>query len=58
MSESELDQLYTDFCHALGSAGESEATRALCRFALLAMLAIDDPKKTRQLIERAFGTAA
>jgi len=58
MSESELDQVYTDFCHALGGVGESEATRALCRFALLAMLAIDDPEKIRQLSERAFSTGA
>jgi hypothetical protein len=57
MSESELDQVYSEFCVALGSAGESEATRALCRFAMLAMLAIDDPEKIRQLCERAFKSA-
>jgi hypothetical protein len=54
MTESELDQVYTDFCHALTGAGESEATRALCRFALLAMLAIDDAEKIRQISMRAF----
>ena len=58
MTESELDQVYTDFCHALGGAGEGEATQALCRFALLAMLAIDDPEKIRQLSERAFKTGS
>ena len=58
MTESQLDQAYTDFCHALGAAGESEATRALCRFALLAMLAMDDPEKIRQLADRAFKPGA
>jgi hypothetical protein len=58
MSESELDQVYTDFCHALGRAGESEAQRALARFALLAMLAIDDPEKIRLLSERAFASGS
>ncbi len=58
MSESELDQVYTDFCHALGGVGESAATRALCRFALLAMLSIDDPEKIRQLCERAFANGS
>jgi hypothetical protein len=54
MSDAELDQVYTDFCHALGEVGEGRATEALCRFALLAMLKIDDVAVIEEMTRRAF----
>lgn len=53
MNELELDQIYTDLCRALSAAGEEQATQALSRFALLAMLEISDPEKIRSMIRRA-----
>ncbi len=54
MTQTELDQSYTDFCHALGAVGEDRAMAALCRFALLSMLAIDDAAKIEEMTRRAF----
>ncbi len=56
MNDAELDQAYTDFCHALSKTGEGAAIEALCRFALLAMLRIDDVDAIEEITRRAFMT--
>jgi hypothetical protein len=53
MSDAELDDLYTALCEALADNGEARAIRLLGRFALLAMVELDDPTLIRSLIERA-----
>ncbi len=53
MTEMELDGVYTTLCRAMGEAEDSQIVRFLGRFALLAMLEIDDPQRLRELIERA-----
>ena len=53
MNTAELDQVYTKLCYALGKSDEKQISRALGRFALLAMLEIDDVTKIEGLIERA-----
>jgi len=53
MTDAELDDLYTALCEALGTNGEARALQLLGRFALLAMVEIDDPARIRSLIERA-----
>jgi hypothetical protein len=55
MKEQELDQIYTDFSYCLSALGEEEAVRALYRFALLAILEIDDAPRLVELIDRATG---
>jgi hypothetical protein len=53
MTEQELDRVYTQLCHILGQAGEEQTSQVLSRFALLAMLEINDADKIEQLITRA-----
>ena len=53
MTDAELDDLYTALCEALEAHGEARALHLLGRFALLAMVEIDDPARIRSLIERA-----
>ena len=53
MTDSELDRVYTALCEALSCAGEAQALPLLSRFALLAMLEIDDPAAIEALIGRA-----
>ena len=53
MTDGELDDVYTALCEALGNAGPTRAEQLLARFALLAMVEIDDPVRLRALIERA-----
>ena len=53
MTDSELDAAYTALCEALAAAGEPAAMPLLARFALLAMVEIDDPEAVRRLIARA-----
>jgi hypothetical protein len=53
MTDAELDEVYTALCEALSAAGEPAALQWLSRFALLAMIEIDDPARIRILIERA-----
>lgn len=53
MSDQELDAVYTELCHTLGEAGEDAALKVLSRFALLAMLEIDDAGRLKALIARA-----
>lgn len=40
MTDIELDNLYTELCHAMGGLGEQRSPLFLARFALLAMGAI------------------
>ena len=53
MNEQELDRVYTQLCHILGQAGEGQTSQVLSRFALLAMLEINDAGKIEKLITRA-----
>ena len=53
MTDSELDRVHTALCEALSSAGEAQALPLLSRFALLAMLEIDDPAVIEALVGRA-----
>ncbi len=53
MTEMELDGVYTALCRAMGDADDKRVAGFLARFALLAMLEIDDPQRLRELIERA-----
>ena len=53
MNDLELDRVYTDLCRALSAVGEEGAMQALSRFALLAMLEINDPERIEALIARA-----
>lgn len=53
MTDLELDDVYTALCDALSVAGEAAALGLLSRFALLAIVEIDDPALIRSLIERA-----
>lgn len=56
MTEADLDRVYTNLCHMLGKHGEAACNQILSRFALLAMLEIDDADKIDALIERAAET--
>jgi hypothetical protein len=53
MSDQELDAVYTELCQTLGEAGEEAALKVLGRFALLAMIEIDDAERLKVLIARA-----
>ena len=53
MTDGELDDVYTALCEALGNAGPARAQQLLARFALLAVVEIDDRARLRALIERA-----
>ncbi len=48
-----LDRVYTALCQALTRAGENNASLVLGRFALLAILKLDDEAETKRLIEAA-----
>lgn len=56
MTDDELDSVYGEFCRALTRAGAERAEPLLARFALLAILAIDDAGKIRQLLASACRT--
>ena len=58
MTDLELDDCYTALCEALSAAGEPAALQLLSRFALLAMVELDDPAKVRSLIERSVASLA
>ena len=53
MTDPELDAVYTALCDALSAAGEPASLQLLSRFALLAMVEIDDAGVIGSLIERA-----
>lgn len=53
MNDLDLDRVYTQLCHTLGKLGEAQTSQVLSRFALLAMLEINDAGKIEMLIARA-----
>ncbi len=53
MTDAELDHAYTTLCEAMSSVGEQAALQLLSRFALLAILEIDDASRIDALIARA-----
>jgi hypothetical protein len=55
MTDIELDQAYTDFCRAIGNLSGAALELALGRFALLAILEIDDPSTVARLATQAAG---
>ncbi len=53
MNAEELDHVYTRLCRGLGDADHQRLAEALSRFALLAMLEIDDVATLDAMISRA-----
>lgn len=53
MNELDLDHVYTQLCRTLSEQGEANTAQVLSRFALLAMLEINDVAKIEKLIARA-----
>ena len=53
MTDTELDQLYTQLCRTMTDLGESHSTLFLARFALLATARIDDIAIVHELIAAA-----
>jgi hypothetical protein len=53
MTEEELDELYTQACRAMTTAGEEKTELYLARLVLLLMHEIDDPQR----IQRALAAA-
>jgi hypothetical protein len=53
LTEAELDSAYTRLCRVLTAQGEAQAPLLLARFALLAMLHIDDARAIERLIDEA-----
>lgn len=53
MTEAELDSVYADVCRTMTRLGEAQTPLYLARFALLAMVEIDDPAKIARLIANA-----
>ncbi len=50
MTDEELDTLYGELCRALSRAGPEGAQTLLARFALLAMAALDDAARIREIL--------
>ena len=53
MTESELDDVYTRLCKTMTEIGEAGSSLFLARFALLAIMEIDDPAGVERLIAEA-----
>ena len=53
MTESELDDAYTRLCKTMTEIGEAGSSLFLARFALLAIMQIDDPGGVERLIAEA-----
>lgn len=53
MTNSQLDAVYTSLCKTLTSLGETKTPLFLARFALLALVEINDQAITERLIEAA-----
>lgn len=53
MNDQELDRVYTLLCQTLSAEGQEKTAQVLSRFALLAMLEINDAGKLEKLIARA-----
>ena len=58
MTDTELDAVYTQLCHTLTAAGQTQAPLLLARFALLAMLRIDDAPALLRMIDQAAADGA
>lgn len=50
MTDTELDTVYTQLCQTMTALGAERAPLFLARFALLAMVALDDPARLRAMI--------
>ena len=50
MTAEELDTIYRELCRAVTRDGEPRAALLLARFALLAMAAIDDSDRIREIL--------
>jgi hypothetical protein len=50
MTESELDNIYTQLCKSMTDLGEARSSLFLARFALMAIIEIDDIAAARRLI--------
>jgi hypothetical protein len=53
MTADELDALYTELCRTMTALGEPQAALYLARFALLAIVEIDDAAALRRMIRDA-----
>jgi len=53
MTEDDLDEFYSELCRALSAVGAERAPLLLARFALLAVEALDDRARARQLLASA-----
>lgn len=53
MTESELDSVYTQLCRTMTDLGEARCSLFLARFALLAIIEIDDMAAAQRLIAAA-----
>lgn len=53
MNAEELDELYTQACHAMTHAGQAKTELFLSRLVLLLMHEIDDPQRIRRAIAEA-----
>ncbi|WP_434664526.1 hypothetical protein P5W99_28100 [Paraburkholderia sp. A3BS-1L] len=53
MTDSNLDNVYTQLCKTMTQLGEANAPLFLARFAMLAIDTIDDPTIALSLIENA-----
>ncbi|MFX1676583.1 hypothetical protein PWR63_30760 [Paraburkholderia sp. A2WS-5] len=53
MTDSDLDNVYTQLCKTMTQLGEANAPLFLARFAMLAIDTIDDPTIALSLIENA-----
>ena len=53
MNDRQLDELYTQTCHAMTAAGKAKTELFLARLVLLLMHELDDPARIRGAIEAA-----
>ena len=53
LTDTELDAVYTQFCHQMTALGEAQAPLFMARFALLAMTRIGDAAAVQQLMAQA-----
>ncbi|MGV3653439.1 MAG: hypothetical protein ACO1N5_14420 [Noviherbaspirillum sp.] len=53
MTDTELDQVYTQLCKTMTDIGEARSSLFLARFALLAIARIDDAPEAQRLIREA-----
>ena len=53
MTDEDLDELYTQACRAMTSAGAEKTELYLARLVLLLMREIDDPRRIKRALEAA-----